>query len=74
MTTALFGGSKTMEKDLNLVILTSDMVFQHIEVSLDLLCLLTLQLVDSHDGQKEEQSVLMGSTQLDTTTKIPTVI
>ena len=43
-TMALFGSSKTMEKDLNLVVLTSDILFQHIEASLYLLHLLTLQL------------------------------
>ena len=33
-----------MEKDLNLVVLTSDTLFQHIKMSLYLLRLLTLQL------------------------------
>ena len=46
MTTTLFGGSKTVEKDLDLVILTSDTLFQHVKTSLDLFCLLTLQLND----------------------------
>ena len=40
----LFGDSKTMEKDFDLIILTSNMLFQHVEVSFDLLCFLTLQL------------------------------
>ena len=44
MTTAFFGSNKTMEKDLDLVILTSDTLFQRVEVSLYLLRLLTLQL------------------------------
>ena len=44
MTTTLLGSSKTVEKDLDLVILTSNTLFQHVEVSLYLLCLLTLQL------------------------------
>ena len=35
-----------MEENLNLIILTSDMLFQCIEVSLNLLCLLALQLYD----------------------------
>ena len=43
-TTTLFGGIKTMEKDPNLVVLTSDMLFQRIETSLYLFCLFTLQL------------------------------
>ena len=33
-----------MKKNLDLVILTSDTLFQRIKVSLDLFCLLTLQL------------------------------
>ena len=33
-----------MEKDLDLVILTSDTLFQHIKAILHLFCLLTLQL------------------------------
>ena len=40
----LFGGSKTVEKNLDLVILTSDTLFQHVKTSLDLFRLLTLQL------------------------------
>ena len=35
-----------MEKDLDLVILTSDTLFQHVKTSLDLFRLLTLQLND----------------------------
>ena len=46
MTTTLFGSSKTMEKDLDLVVLTSDTLFQRVEVSLYLLCLLALQLIN----------------------------
>ena len=46
MTTALFGGPKMMEKDLNLVVLTSDTLFQRIKASTYLLRLLTLQLND----------------------------
>ena len=44
MTTTLLGGSQMMGKDLDLVILTSNPLFQCIEVSLHLLRLLTLQL------------------------------
>ena len=40
----LFGDSKTMEKDFDLVVLTSDMLFQCVEMSLYFLRLLTLQL------------------------------
>ena len=43
----LFCGSKMLEKDLDLVVLTSDTLFQCVEVILYLLHLLTLQL---HDG------------------------
>ena len=42
----LFGSSKTMEKDLDLVVLPSDTLFQCIKVSFYLLRLLTLQLND----------------------------
>ena len=44
MTTTFLGNSKMMEKDLDLVILTSDTLFQRVEASLYLLRLLTLQL------------------------------
>ena len=46
MTTALFGSSKTMEKDLDLVVLTSDTLLQCVKASFYLLRLLTLQLND----------------------------
>ena len=39
-----FGDSKMMEKNFDLIILTSDTLFQHVKVSLDLFRLLTLQL------------------------------
>ena len=44
MTMIFFGGSKMVEKDLDLVILTSDTLFQRVEASLYLLHFLTLQL------------------------------
>ena len=43
-TMTLLGSSKTVEKDLDLVILTSNTLFQRVEASLYLLHLLTLQL------------------------------
>ena len=43
-TTTLLGGDKTVEKNFDLIILTSDTLLQGIETSLYLLRLLTLQL------------------------------
>ena len=40
----LLGSSETVEKNLDLVVLTSDTLFQHVKMSLYLLRLLTLQL------------------------------
>ena len=40
----LFSSTKTVEKDFDLVILTSDTLFQHVKAHLCLLCLLALQL------------------------------
>ena len=44
MTTTLLSSSKTVEKDLDLIILTGDALFQRVKASLDFFHLLTLQL------------------------------